>query len=71
MVSHTRYLDDLRRDERDTERRERDTERRETRKVIKETNTKVERTTLGDLAGLSQLKQQLEANESDDNGEEE
>ena len=67
MVSHMRYLDDIRREADEQVRKERDDERQETRKAVKKTQTSVERDTLGDLDVFSQLKEQL----SDDGGDDE
>jgi len=60
IVSHSRYLDDIRREADDSVRAEKQRERQETRQAVKKTQSKVEKTTLGDLAGLSDLKKQLE-----------
>lgn len=62
IVSHTRYLDDIRREADDSVRAEKDAERKETRTAIKKTQEKVEKTTLGDLAGLADLKVALQGN---------
>lgn len=67
MVSHLRYLDDIRREADEQVRKERDDERQETRKAVKKTQSSVERDTLGDLDVFSQLKEQL----SDDGGDDE
>ncbi|MEL7250320.1 MAG: 30S ribosomal protein S1 [Bacteroidota bacterium] len=66
MVSHLRYLEDIRREADDQVRKERNQERQETRKAIKKTQSNIERETLGDLDVFSQLKEQL----SDDGGDE-
>ena len=60
IVSHTRYLDDIRREADDSVRAEKDAERKETRTAVKKTQEKVEKTTLGDLAGLADLKVALQ-----------
>lgn len=62
IVSHTRYLDDIRREADDSVRAEKDAERKETRSAVKKTQEKVEKTTLGDLAGLADLKVALQGN---------
>ena len=59
MVSHLRYLEDIRRDADNQERAARNAERQETRKAVKKTQSSLERDTLGDLDVFSQLKQQL------------
>lgn len=66
MVSHLRYLEDIRREADEQVRKERNQERQETRKAIKKTQSNIERETLGDLDVFSQLKEQL----SDDGGDE-
>lgn len=66
MVSHMRYLDDIRRDADDQVRKERDQERKETQKAVKKTQANIERNTLGDLDVFSQLKEQLGDNKGDE-----
>lgn len=69
LVSHTRYLDDVRREADETVKKEKDKEVDETRQAVKKQQTTVEqqRSTLGDLDVFSQLKEQLggETSESD------
>lgn len=65
LVSHTRYLDDLRRAAANQEREAKRTERNKARKAVKDQQSKIEKTTLGDLDVFSQLKNQL----SSDNDE--
>jgi len=65
LVSHTRYLDDMRRKEKDAERDARRQERESTRTEIKKQQSKVEKSTLGDMDVFSQLKEQLKGNEGD------
>ena len=60
LVSHTRYLDDIRREADEQVKRERNEKRQETRQAVKKTNDSVERSTLGDLDVFSQIKQQLQ-----------
>lgn len=60
MVSHSRYLEDIRREADDMVRAEQDKERNDTRKAMQSNNSKVEMATLGDLDVFSQLKEQLE-----------
>ena len=68
MVSHSRYLEDIRREADDTVKGGSDTkpterkERREPRPQAKKTQSKVERTTLGDMAAFSALQTQLDEN---------
>lgn len=59
LVSHTRYLDDIKREADESVRQEKRKERDATRKSIKSTQSKVERTTLGELDVFSQLKEQI------------
>ena len=59
LVSHTRYLDDVRREADDQVRAEKTKSREETRQVVRKTQASVERATLGDLGALSQLKAQF------------
>lgn len=63
LVSHLRYLEDIRREADEQVRREKDDERKETRSSIKKTQDSVERSTLGDLDVFSQLKEQLDTTE--------
>jgi small subunit ribosomal protein S1 len=60
MVSHMRYIEDIRREADDQVKKEKDVERQETTKAVKATQEKVERTTLGDMAEFAALKEQLE-----------
>ena len=68
MVSHSRYLEDIRREADDTVKGGSDTkpterkERREPRPQANKTQSKVERTTLGDMAAFSALQTQLDEN---------
>ena len=63
LVSHTRYLDDLRRAAASEERDAKRTERNKARKAVKDQQSKIEKTTLGDLDVFSQLKDQLSDDE--------
>jgi small subunit ribosomal protein S1 len=65
LVSHTRYLDDIRREADDQVKKEKDAEREETRQVVKKQQASVERSTLGDLDAFSQLKEQWSEQEGD------
>ncbi len=60
IVSHSRFVDDVKREADDTIKDEQKKEREDTRSKIKTTNAQVERATLGDLAGLQALKEQME-----------
>ncbi len=59
IVSHLRYLDDIRREAEDEVRKGKQVERNKTRAAIKKQQSSVERTTLGELDVFSQLKEQL------------
>jgi len=59
LVSHTRYLDDVRREADETVKKEKDKEVEDTRQAVKKQQATVERSTLGDLDVFSQLKEQL------------
>ncbi len=59
LVSHLRYLDDIKREADQSVKEEKFQEKKRTVTAVKAQNTKTERTTLGELAGFSQLKDQL------------
>jgi len=59
LVSHLRYLDDIKREADQSVKTEKFEEKKRTTSAVKSQNTKVERTTLGELAGFSQLQDQL------------
>ena len=63
VVSHSRYVDDIKRKADDDVRRARGEEVKETRKTIQTQKSKLEKTTLGELDVFSQLKVQLKAQE--------
>ncbi len=65
LVSHTRYLDDIRKDADEQVKKEQDKERDETRQAVKKQQSTVERSTLGDLDAFSQLKEQLSEPQAD------
>lgn len=64
MVSHLRYLEDIRREADDSVRQEKETEQQEVRKAVKQQAAKVEKSTLGDLGIFDELKEQMQ--EGDD-----
>lgn len=71
LVSHLRYLEDIRREADEQVKQEKDKERDVVRKAVKKTQDKVEKSTLGDLDVFSQLKEQLaEENEEEDGDKE-
>jgi small subunit ribosomal protein S1 len=59
LVSHTRYLDDIRREADETVKKEKDKEVDEVRQTVKKQQATVVSSTLGDLDAFSQLKEQL------------
>jgi len=64
LVSHLRYLDDIRREADDSVRAEARKERDQVKKAVKKTQSNVERATFGDLDVFSQLKSQLADSEA-------
>jgi small subunit ribosomal protein S1 len=65
LVSHTRFLEDLKRAAEEEEKKAKKAERMKTTKAVKDQQAKIEKTTLGDLDAFSQLKDQLNENEAD------
>jgi len=63
LVSHLRYLQDIKREADDKVKNEKTKERKQTRQTIKKQSSKIERTTMGELDAFSQLKDQLEGKE--------
>ena len=59
LVSHSRIVEDAKKAADDADRKAKAGEENETRKAVEETQQKVEKDTLGDLAALVQLKDQL------------
>ena len=66
MVSHLRYLEDIRREADDAVKEEKVKEVKQTRKAVKAQQSKIEKSTLGDLGVFDQLKEQLQDNDDDD-----
>ncbi len=64
IVSHLRYLEDIRREAEGEVKQAETKERNDTRKQITKTQSKVEMTTLGELEAFSQLKAQLSGDEA-------
>lgn len=62
LVSHTRYLEDIKREADDVVKGEVRKERAETRNVVKSQASKMEKTTIGDLGVFAQLKEQMAEN---------
>ncbi len=69
LVSHLRYLEDIQREASDKVKEEKVQEVQNTRRIVRKQQTKLEKTTLGDLDALAQLKEQL--NEGGESSEEE
>ena len=67
VVSHTRYVDDIKRKADDEVRKAKGEEIAEDRKNIAQRSAKMEKTTLGELDMFSQLKDQLKAQEDEKN----
>jgi len=64
VVSHTRMWEQVKEEEKEAVRKEARTEAVKTKKVIKDIQSKVEKTTLGDLGVLADLKKKLESGEN-------
>jgi small subunit ribosomal protein S1 len=64
-VSHSRYVNDIRKEAKDQVYKEQVEERDTTRKVLKKTSANIERSTLGDLSAFEQLREQLSNNDDD------
>ena len=60
LVSHLRYLEDIRREADEKVKAERQKERTETRTKVKKQQASIEKSTLGDLAAFSELKERLQ-----------
>ncbi|MEL6393975.1 MAG: S1 RNA-binding domain-containing protein [Bacteroidota bacterium] len=59
MVSHSRYVNDVRREAKEEVTRTRKAERKQTERAIKKTQSSVKQSTLGDLSAFEQLREQL------------
>ena len=64
-VSHSRYVNDIRKEAKDAVYKERQEEREETRQALKKTSANIERSTLGDLSAFEQLREQLSGNDDE------
>ncbi|HMQ47709.1 MAG TPA: 30S ribosomal protein S1 [Saprospiraceae bacterium] len=62
MVSHQRYLEDIRREAEEEVRKEKQEERNRTRKAVQKQQATIEKSTLGDLEIFSQLKDAIDSN---------
>ena len=59
LVSHLRYLEDIRKEAEEAVKREKKAERDKTRDQVKEQQDKIEKDTIGDLDVFTQLKEQM------------
>ena len=66
MVSHLRYLDDIRREANAEVKKQEQAERTRTQKAVKKTQSNIEKSTLGDLDVFSELKDMLNTGEGED-----
>lgn len=64
ILSHTRLVSDVQFEEDKKEAKKKEAQKTKTQKAVRSSNSKVEKTTLGDLDVLSQLKEQMEEAES-------
>lgn len=69
VLSHTRLWEQAKADEREAENKERKAEAAKTKKAVKDIQGKVEKTTLGDLGVLAELKKKMEQGGSEASGE--
>ncbi|MFN5135794.1 MAG: 30S ribosomal protein S1 [Chitinophagaceae bacterium] len=60
VLSHTRIWEQVKAEEKDAERKEKSAEAVRTKKAVKDVQSKVEKTTLGDLGVLADLKKKLD-----------
>ena len=60
LVSHARIWEDVKRDAEEGEKKEKKAEREKTAKTVKNLQKNVEKTTLGDLSALSDLKEKMD-----------
>ncbi len=65
LVSHLRYLEDIKRKADEQVKKEKDKARKQTRDAVKKTNLSNEKSTLGDLDVFSQIKEQLDQDEEE------
>ncbi|HRN56703.1 MAG TPA: 30S ribosomal protein S1 [Agriterribacter sp.] len=69
VLSHTRIWEQAKADEKEAENKERKAEAAKTKKAVKDIQGKVEKTTLGDLGVLAELKKKMEQGGSEAPGE--
>ncbi len=63
VLNHTRIWEQAKYEEREALKKEERAEAEKTRKVVKTIQAKVEKTTLGDLSALAEIKQKLQKEE--------
>ncbi|HRP31570.1 MAG TPA: 30S ribosomal protein S1 [Agriterribacter sp.] len=68
VLSHTRIWEQAKYDEKEAENKERKVEAAKTKKAVKDIQSKVEKTTLGDLGVLAELKKKMEQGGNDASG---
>ncbi|NBU35416.1 MAG: 30S ribosomal protein S1 [Bacteroidetes bacterium] len=64
LVSHLRYIEDIKKEAEESVKKEKAVEKDKTRQAVKKQQSSVEKTTLGELEGLAQLKEQLNQDSS-------
>jgi small subunit ribosomal protein S1 len=65
LLSHTRIWEQAKADEKEAEKKEAKVQAEQTKKAVKAVQSKVEKTTLGDLGALADIRAKLEGGESD------
>ncbi len=60
VVSHTKFVEDVKREADDNVKKEKDAENTRTKKTVEKQQSRIEMTTLGELEGFSALKEQLQ-----------
>jgi small subunit ribosomal protein S1 len=69
VVSHTRIWEQAKHEEKEAQRKEARVEAEKTNKAVKTLQSKVEKTTLGDLGALASIREKLQQNEGNNNPE--
>jgi small subunit ribosomal protein S1 len=60
LVSHLRYLEDIKKEADESVKREKEDAEDQTRKAVKDTQSKVEKSTLGDMDVFADLKKEFD-----------
>lgn len=71
ILSHSRIKEDAVREEKGQQVNEKKADSKETRQAVKKIKSSIEKTTLGDLSGLSELKTKMDRSEAEEKGEKE